>query len=112
MKHDAYRLVLASASPRRLDLLRQIGVTPDAVVGAELDETPQRNETPRQLAIRLAGDETHDQARVATPAEAAKAGADYLVIGRAVTAAPDPKAVMRKVADQLWPGAAREGGRR
>ena len=54
--------MLASASPRRLDLLRQIGVTPDAVVGAELDETPQRNETPRQLAIRLAAEKA---ARVA-----------------------------------------------
>lgn len=47
-------LVLASASPRRLDLLRQIGVVPDAVEAAELDETPQSDETPRQLALRLA----------------------------------------------------------
>lgn len=39
--------------------------------------------------IRLAGEPTHDQARVATPAEALRAGADILVIGRAVTAAPD-----------------------
>lgn len=48
--------MLASASPRRLDLLRQIGVAPDAVLGAELDETPKRHETPRQLAIRLAAE--------------------------------------------------------
>jgi septum formation protein len=48
------RLVLASASPRRLDLLRQIGLTPDAVEAAELDETPQVDETPRRLALRLA----------------------------------------------------------
>lgn len=48
------RLVLASASPRRLDLLRQIGLAPDAVVAAELDETPRPDETPRQLALRLA----------------------------------------------------------
>ncbi|MBU1377187.1 MAG: septum formation protein Maf [Alphaproteobacteria bacterium] len=48
------RLVLASASPRRLDLLRQIGLVPDAVDAAELDETPQSDETPRQLALRLA----------------------------------------------------------
>ncbi|CAN7379747.1 Maf family nucleotide pyrophosphatase [Phenylobacterium sp. LjRoot219] len=56
MTLNAQRLVLASASPRRLDLLRQIGVTPDAVVGAELDESPQRDETPRRLAIRLAAE--------------------------------------------------------
>ncbi|MDP3747143.1 MAG: Maf family nucleotide pyrophosphatase [Phenylobacterium sp.] len=48
------RLVLASASPRRLDLLRQIGLTPDAVDAAEIDETPLKNETPRQSALRLA----------------------------------------------------------
>jgi len=47
-------LVLASASPRRLDLLRQIGVAPDAVEAADVDETPLRGETPRQLAVRLA----------------------------------------------------------
>ncbi len=48
------RLVLASASPRRLDLLRQIGITPDAVDAADLDESPHPDETPRQLALRLA----------------------------------------------------------
>jgi septum formation protein len=48
------RLVLASASPRRLDLLRQIGLVPDAVEAADLDEAPQPDETPRQLALRLA----------------------------------------------------------
>jgi orotidine-5'-phosphate decarboxylase len=41
--------------------------------------------------IRLAGGATHDQARVGTPAEAMAAGADLLVIGRAVTGAPDPE---------------------
>ena len=48
------RLVLASASPRRLDLLRQIGILPDAVVPAEVDETPQPREQPVALARRLA----------------------------------------------------------
>jgi septum formation protein len=48
------RLVLASASPRRLDLLRQIGLTPDSVEAADLDEAPKPDETPRQLALRLA----------------------------------------------------------
>ena len=47
-------LILASASPRRLELLRQIGVNPDAVVGADIDETPQPGERPRDLALRLA----------------------------------------------------------
>jgi septum formation protein len=48
------RLVLASASPRRLDLLRQIGVTPDLVDPADLDETPLPREQPQHHAARLA----------------------------------------------------------
>ncbi len=47
-------LVLASASPRRLQLLVQIGLQPSSVIAAELDEAPLRNETPPQLARRLA----------------------------------------------------------
>ncbi len=47
-------LVLASASPRRLDLLAQIGVTPDRVMSADIDEAPLKGETPRLLALRLA----------------------------------------------------------
>ena len=47
-------LILASASPRRLALLSQIGVTPDRVVSPEVDETPLRGELPRALALRLA----------------------------------------------------------
>jgi septum formation protein len=47
-------LVLASASPRRLDLLRQIGITPDQVDPADLDERAKPHETPRRLAVRLA----------------------------------------------------------
>lgn len=47
--------------------------------------------------IRLAGGAAHDQARVMTPDGAAAAGASYIVVGRAVTAAPDPVAAMRDV---------------
>lgn len=47
-------LVLASASPRRLELLRQIGLSPDGVEPAEVDEAPRARETPAHLARRLA----------------------------------------------------------
>jgi orotidine-5'-phosphate decarboxylase len=57
---------------------------------------PHLGERPPLLAvvpgIRLPGGATHDQARVSTPAEAIEAGADVLVIGRAVTAVSDPEA--------------------
>lgn len=48
------QLVLASASPRRVTLLAQVGVTPDALRPASIDETPKRGEMPRALVSRLA----------------------------------------------------------
>jgi septum formation protein len=48
------RLILASASPRRLALLAQIGIVPDVVDAADLDETPRRTELPAPHAARLA----------------------------------------------------------
>jgi len=48
------RLILASASPRRLDLLARIGVVPDAIVPADIDESVPKGELPRQHALRLA----------------------------------------------------------
>lgn len=50
------RLVLASASPRRLDLLARIAGVPDAVDPAEIDESVSKTELPRQHAIRLAAE--------------------------------------------------------
>jgi len=47
-------LVLASASPRRLALLAQIGIVPDRVIATDIDETPLREELPRHCAQRLA----------------------------------------------------------
>nr|WP_246548433.1 Maf-like protein [Ancylobacter oerskovii] len=47
-------MVLASASPRRLALLAQAGIEPDALLPADIDETPERAELPRRLAVRLA----------------------------------------------------------
>ncbi|EGD57278.1 maf protein [Novosphingobium nitrogenifigens DSM 19370] len=47
-------LVLASASPRRRELLARIGITPDAIVPADIDESPLKGERPRPHAVRLA----------------------------------------------------------
>jgi nucleoside triphosphate pyrophosphatase len=60
------RLVLASASPRRLELLARIGLTPDAIVPAEIDETPRRRELPVVYARRMAA----EKAAVVAEAEA------------------------------------------
>ena len=48
------KLVLASGSPRRLSLINQVGIEPDALRPADIDETPRRGELPRAYATRLA----------------------------------------------------------
>ena len=48
------KLVLASGSPRRLALLQQAGIEPDALLPADVDETPLRSESPREVVKRLA----------------------------------------------------------
>ncbi|MFT9258530.1 MAG: Maf family protein, partial [Acetobacter sp.] len=57
-------LVLASASARRIDLLRQIGLEPDLIRPADIDETPRRNETPRLYAQRMANEKAATVAAV------------------------------------------------
>jgi len=59
------RLVLASASPRRLALLQQIGLEPDELLPADLDETPLKGELPRSLAARLADEKARTAAHLA-----------------------------------------------
>ncbi len=59
------KLILASASVRRLELLQQIGIDPDALIPADLDETPNRGELPRVLAARLAGEKAAAAAKIA-----------------------------------------------
>jgi septum formation protein len=76
-------LILASASPRRRDLLAQIGIVPDGIAAADLDESPKDGETPRQLAQRLAADKA--RAVAATHADAYVLAADTVVcVGRRV----------------------------
>lgn len=71
------RLILASASPRRLDLLARIGVVPDAVIPAEIDETPLKDESPVAYARRMAA---------AKAAAVAQAGALVLAADTVVAA--------------------------
>ena len=47
-------LILASASPRRVELLQQIGVEPKAIIPAEIDETPRKEELPKPYVARMA----------------------------------------------------------
>lgn len=100
----APKLVLASASPRRLALLERAGVSPDLLNPADVDETPHKRETPRALSVRLAA----EKAKVALSMPQVKAlgentyliAADTVVgLGRRIL----PKAETREQAeDCLW----------
>lgn len=51
--HRTRHLTLASASPRRRDLLARLGIVPDAIAPADIDETPRKGERPRDYALRM-----------------------------------------------------------
>jgi septum formation protein len=88
------RLVLASASPRRLDLLARICVTPDAVVPADIDETPLKGERPADYAVRMADEKA--QAIAATEPLALVLAADTVVAaGRRILPKTDEEAEAR-----------------
>lgn len=73
--------MLASASPRRLALLAQIGITPDETRAADIDETPRPGEAPRALALRLAEAKT---AAVQAPGLQVLAADTVVAVGRRI----------------------------
>ena len=88
------RLILASASPRRLDLLSRIGVTPDAVIPADIDERVPKGELPRQHASRLAREKAEAVAR--DEPQALVLAADTVVaVGRRILPKVDDEATLR-----------------
>lgn len=85
-------LVLASASPRRLELLAQIGVLPDRVISPDIDETPQRDELPRPYAVRLARAKA---AAVEAPAHLVLAADTVVAAGRRILGKAETEAEAR-----------------
>lgn len=80
-------LVLASASPRRRELLARIGVVPDRIIAAAIDETARKNEEPRSLVIRLADGKAASVA--ATQSGSLVLAADTIVaVGRRILGKP------------------------
>jgi septum formation protein len=87
-------LVLASASPRRLDLLARIGVVPDAVVPANVDESVPNGELPRDHALRLAREKS--EAVAARKPDALVLAADTVVaVGRRILPKVEDEATLR-----------------
>ena len=87
-------LILASASPRRKLLLERIGVVPDEIVPADIDETPFKAEPPRDYALRVAVEKA--RAVAADQADALVLGADTAVaVGRRILPKTEDEAAAR-----------------
>jgi septum formation protein len=90
-------LVLASSSPRRLDLLRQVGIRPDRIEHPDIDESPLKDELPRPHAARLAHAKAEAVAAKLTPQSAFVLAADTVVAcGRRILPKTETEAQARR----------------
>ncbi len=84
------RLILASASPRRQELLASIGVIPDEIRPADIDETPAKGELPRPYARRMASEKA--DALEAGPNQVILAADTVVAVGRRILGKPSDRA--------------------
>ena len=95
---SAPRLILASASPRRRELLARLSVTPDAIAPADIDETPFKAELPRDYAKRMA----REKALAAASEEAhVLAGDTVVAAGRRILPKAEDEATVRRCLELL-----------
>lgn len=95
---NAPPLILASASPRRRELLARLGIEPQGVVHADIDETPRKGELPREYAQRMA----REKARAAAdPAAFVLAGDTVVAVGRRVLPKAEDEATARRCLELL-----------
>jgi orotidine-5'-phosphate decarboxylase len=103
LKAAGYSLTVRYMVQRRAEQAREIGI--DGLVASAAEAAELRKKIGSMLlvtpGIRSAGDAAGDQKRIATPADAIKAGADYLVVGRPVLAAPDPKVTAEAIVAEI-----------
>lgn len=89
------RLVLASTSPRRLDLLTRIGAAPDRVSAPDVDEDVRAGELPRPYVLRVATAKAHAVERA--PDEIVLAGDTTIAVGRRILGKPADEADLRRM---------------
>ena len=99
MPADELRLVLASSSPRRLQLLARLGVTPARTVSPAIDEAPLKGELPRAYALRLAVAKAEAVAR--EPGEVVLAGDTTVALGRRILPPADTLELQRVLLGKL-----------
>ena len=96
------KLVLASASPRRLDLLAQIGIVPDQVLATDIDETPHRGELPADYARRMAHEKASAAGEFGLPEGAVVLAGDTVVArGRMILPKAEAEAEAQRCLDLL-----------
>jgi len=88
------QLILASASPRRRDLLARLGIEPSGVIATDIDESPQPGELPRAHAIRLAAEKAH-AAAAHSPGAFVLAGDTVVGVGRRILPKAEDEASAR-----------------
>ena len=106
-----YDTTVGKLAARRAAQAREIGV--DGLVCSAEEATPLRSIAGAKMAlvtpgIRPAGSESGDQKRIMTPARAIAAGADYLVVGRPILAAADPRAAAESIVAEIALQASKE----
>ena len=89
--HLTPRLILASASPRRRELLARLGLTPDAIVATDIDETPRKGEIPHAYARRMAA----EKARASVADGFVLAGDTVVAAGRRILPKAEDEATAR-----------------
>jgi septum formation protein len=89
------RLVLASTSPRRRDLLTRIGAPPDRIAAPDIDEDVRANELPRPYVLRIAAAKAHAVTRAED--EIVLAGDTTIAVGRRILGKPEDEADLRRM---------------
>lgn len=89
------RLVLASTSPRRLDLLKRIGVEPSRIDAPDIDEDPFKDELPRPYVLRIATGKANAVPRATD--EIVLAGDTTIAVGRRILGKPEDEADLRRM---------------
>jgi septum formation protein len=95
---DAPSLILASASPRRRELLARLGVEPVRVCSADIDETPLKGELPRDYAVRMAREKA---VAAAQGSSFVLAGDTVVAVGRRILPKAEDEATARECLDLL-----------
>jgi septum formation protein len=87
-----FSLILGSSSPRRRELIARLGIEPQRIAAAEIDETPHKNEQPRPYAVRMAREKAHG---IAGDAAFVLAGDTVVALGRRILPKAEDEATAR-----------------